>query len=257
MAQSYQKVFGAGRFWGYPVGTAPTPTAFGLTQNMSLDFRRDVKRLYGANQLPADVAAGMLQVTGKATFAVQSGRMLNDLMLGATKSTGQKPWIANESATISGSSAAPSIVSVANTTSWSADLGVRGTVFGSSNTPFTRIASTAPSSGQYFVSSSTPGVYTFSTLDGGAAVAISYLYAATGGETVTMSNQAMGKTGNFVAVMGLLWGTEKGTIQLNNCMATDYGIQTVLDDYAKPTFGFEAAADDADNLGIYSFAEIN
>lgn len=249
-AQSGQKVFGSGRFFGIPNVTTPTPIAFLLAQNMSLDFRRDIKRLYGENQLPADVATGMMQISGKVQMGTLNARALNDLMIGGTLSTGQTSYSNRESVTPSTGAGGGAIATVALSSLWSVDLGVIDTVTG---VPMTRVASTAPTSLQYYAAA---GVYTFSS--GGITAKVSYLYSpSTNGQNVTMTNQPMGKTGNFQAVMETFWGTEKSSIQLNSCMGSDMGFQTVLDDYQKPTFGFDAACDASDQLGVFSFAEIS
>lgn len=252
-AQTGQKVFGAGRFWGVPTTSVPTPSPFGLAQDITLDFKRDIKRLYGANQLPADVASGTLSVTGKVTMGTINGRLLNDLFIGGTlSSTAQRPWIANETGTISGTTVGAGGVTVANSAGWSFDLGVYLTASG---IPMVRVStSSTPTTGQYSVQA---GAYVFSSLETNVGVKISYLYTTTGGQEVTMSNQPMGKIGEFQAVMGFLWGTEKATIQLAKCMASDIGFGSKLDDYMKPTFGFEAATNDSDSLGTFSFAEVN
>lgn len=249
-AQAGQKVFGAGRFYGTNNTANSTPNQFGLAQDVSLDFKRDVKKLYGQSQLAADVASGMLNVTGKVTYGVLSARLFNDLMIGGTLSTGQIPNIVNETITISSGSTTGTAV---NGVGWQADLGVFGST---DNIPLIKASTAAVLTiGQYAVS--TLGVYTFSSLDAHTGLKASYLYSTSGGQNVNMANQPMGKTGNFQAVVALLWGTDKGTITLNNCMATDYGLATKLDDYTKPAFGFECATDVNDTLGTFSFAELN
>lgn len=248
-----QKVFGAGQFWGIPTSSGPTPSQFYVPQNISLDFKRDIKRLFGQNQLPVDIASGTLSVVGKVTMGTLNARLLNDLMLGASLSTGQVPYIARETVVASSTSGA---FNVANAI-WSLDLGLLNSANG---IPLVRTLSTAPAStGQYYVTSS--GGYIINATDAAALLSlrVSYLYsdAANGGQKVSMTNQAMGKIGAFQAVIGYLWGTEKASIQLNSCMASDYGLNTVLDDYTKPAFGFEAACDTSDVLGTMSFAEVN
>ena len=84
---------------------------------------------------------------------------------------------------------------------------------------------------------------------------ISYVYTNSAvGETVTITNSLMGPAGAFTAIMAFLNGTQQDVLTLNNAIATDYGISTKQGDYAKPTFGFMAAADTNDNLGTFSFA---
>lgn len=249
-AQAGQKVFGAGRFYGIPSQTTPTVSPFGVVQDITIDFKRDVKKLFGQNQLPVDVSAGMLSVTGKVTQGTITGRQVNDLLIGGTLSTGQLPNIVNETITISSGS---TTATAANGAGWNTDLGVYGTTDG---IPLVKASTVAVLTiDQYAVS--TLGVYTFSSLAARTSLKSSYLYSTSGGQQVSMSNQPMGKTGNFTAVAAFLWGTEKSTMSLNNCMATDYSLATKLDDYAKPTFGFEAATDASDVLGIYSFAEVS
>lgn len=250
-AQNGQKVFGSGRFYGIPNVSNPTPSPFLVAQDITIDFKRDVKKLFGQNQLPVDTAAGMLSVTGKVTMATLAGRLFNDLLIGGTLSTGQLPNIANETLAISSGSTAT--VAAVNGAGFNLDLGIYGTTDG---VPLVRVSTaSAVLADQYSVS--TLGVYQFSSLAARTSLKASYLYSTSGGQTVAMTNQPMGKTGNFQAVVTLLWGTEKSTMSLNNCMATDYGIATKLDDYNKPPFGFEAACDVNDVLGYFSFAELS
>ena len=244
-AKGGQFIFGPGKFYAIPNVTVPTPISFGVPQNMEVDFKRDIKRLFGENQLPVDIASGELAVTGKATMGTAQGDIVAQLLMGVTPTPGQEPWISKEA----GTSSSLNVITVANSTAFDTDLGV---IDVASGVPMTRVASTAPTSLEYYEAA---GVYTLSSA--GVAAKVSYLYTAAGGQIVNMTNQPMGKTGNFQSVMAWLWSTEKMTIQLNNCMASDFGMQTVLDDYTKPTFGFEAGTDTNDTLGFMSFAEIN
>lgn len=248
--QPGQKVFGAGRFYGLNNNANSTPVPFGLTQDIAITFKRDVKKLYGQNQLPADVASGQLSVTGKVTNGIMAARLLNDLMIGGTLSTGQVPNIVNEVVTVVANS---TTATLANGAGFVGDLGIFGST---TNIPLIKVSTIAIlTAGQYALS--TLGVLTLSSLDANTGLKASYLYSTSGGQTVTMSNQPMGKTGNFLATAALLWGTDKGSITLNNCMGTDYEIATKVDDYTKPPFGFEAATDATDTLGSFSFAELS
>lgn len=248
VAQNGQKVFGSGRFWGIPVSSAPTPTPFAVPQNITLDFKRDIKRLFGQNQFPVDIASGMLSVVGKVTMGTLNARLLNDLIMSGTLSTGQILPIANESVAPSTTTGQ---ITIANAAGFTLDLGIYQVGTG---VPLVEVVSTAPAAGQYHVTST--GLYTVNIADS-TSMKVSYLYSTTGGQKIAMSNQPMGKIGAFQCVIAYLWGTEQSTIQLNSCMASDYGLATVLDDYQKPSFGFEAATDTSDNLGTMSFAEVN
>ncbi len=249
-AQTGQKVFGAGRFYGINTNTNSTPVPFHVAQDIDIAFDRDIKKLYGINQLPVDVAAGMLSIKGKVTNGVISARSLNDMMMGGTLSTGQVPNIANETITITTGSTAGTAV---NGAGWQQDLGVYGSTDG---VPLTKVSTSAVlTADQYAVT--TLGVYTFSSLAARTGLKASYLYSTVGGQTVSMTNQPMGKIGSFAAVIAMLWSADKATINLGNCIASNFGFATKLDDYMRPTFSFEAAADANDTLGTFSFAEIS
>lgn len=248
--QTNQKVFGAGRFYGVNTNTNSTPVPFHVAQDISLDFSRDIKKLYGVNQLPVDVAAGMLSVKGKVTNGTIAARALNDMMMGGTLSTGQVPNIAAETITITTGSTAGT---AANGAGFQQDLGVYGSTDG---IPLVKVSTSAVlTADQYAVT--TLGVYTFSSLAARTGLKASYLYSTSGGQNINMSNQAMGKIGGFRAVIAMLWSTDKATINMGNCIASDFGFATKLDDYMKPTFSFEAAADGDDTLGTFSFAEMS
>lgn len=252
-AQNGQKVFGAGRFYGTLTATSPVPTPNPgiVVQDISIDFKRDIKRLYGVNQLPVDVASGPLSVTGKVTMGGIAARLFNDLLIGGNMSTGQVPNIANETITITTGSTATA--AAANGAGWMADLGVYGSTDG---VPLAKVSTgSAVTADQYSVS--TLGVFQFSSLAARTGLKASYLYSTSGGQQVAMVNQPMGKTGGFAAVATFLWSTEKATIQLNNCISSDFSMASKLDDYMKPSFGFEAGADTLDSLGTLSYAELS
>jgi hypothetical protein len=242
-----QKVFAAGRFFGVNNVTVPTPTAFGIPQDQSIDFKRSVKSLFGENQLAADVSSGQMEVTGKVSLGTLNARMFADLLFGVTGAAGQRNLANKEPGVIPATT--PFTVTVANSATWLMDEGVINAVTGK---PMTRVAS-GPITGQYSVAA---GVYTFSTTDSGAAVFISYTYSvASTGETLTLVNMPMGKIGNFTAVMQFIWGAEQSLLSLNNCMSAGASLATKLDDYAKPSFDFQAACDTSDTLGSFSFSE--
>jgi len=242
-----QKVFAAGRFFGINNVTVPTPTVFGVPQDQTITFKRDVKSLFGENQLPEDVSSGTMQVSGKVTLATLNPRMFADLVFGVSGTPGQTNLANKEPGAIPGSG--PFTVTVANSATWTGNEGVIDATTGK---PMARVAS-SPAAGQY---SAAAGVYTFSSADQGKAVLISYTFTiSSSGETVPLNNAPMGKVGNFTAVMQFLWGSEQSLLTLNNCLSTDTELATKLDDYGKPTFGFNSSCDTSGVLGSFSFAE--
>ena len=83
---------------------------------------------------------------------------------------------------------------------------------------------TTPSAaGQYSVNLAT-GIYTFAAADAGAAVSISYLYTASGGKKLVLTNQFMGYTPVFKATFYTTKTTQNVpaglSLVLNACTAT-------------------------------------
>ena len=243
-----QIVFGAGAMWGILNSANPTPKRFGVLQDVSLDFNASTKTLIGQNNLPFAVARGVITTKGKANFGQFNGGVINDLFFGQSASGGQIAAIDNESGTVPGSSAYT--VTVANSANFSLDLGV---IYAATGLPLTRVAS-GPTAGQYSVSA---GVYTFAAADANAGVFISYMYTISGsGQKFTIAQQAMGTTPTFKTVVSLPYNGQKASVTLNACIANKFSFATKTEDFAKPSFDFEAFADSGGNLGTVSFAEV-
>ena len=244
-----QKIFAAGRFFGIANGSNPTPTVFAIPQDQSIGFKRSVKSLFGENQLPADISSGTMEVTGKVSMGTLNARMFADLLFGLTGVAGQTLEVDGEVGVVPGSSTY--IITTAHAAAWTTDLGVFNT---DSGARYTRVAS-APVAGKSY--SVAAGVYTFAAGDANANMKISYLYTTNAtGETITLTNQQMGNIGSFTAVMQFNWASEQSVLTLNKCLGTDTEIATKLDDYGKPTFGFQAGCDTNDTLGTFSFSEL-
>lgn len=241
-----KKIFGAGRFFGINNVSNPTPMRTPVVQDQSIDFKIATKSLVGENKLPVAVAQGDMSVTGKITFGAQQARLWADLMFNVSSSTG---LIIEQDKEAWAIPATPYQVTVANSVTWTTDLGV---TLASDGTVFVRVAS-APATGQYTVAA---GVYTFAAADTGKNVVISYLYTATtSGEKITVINTLQGPAGNFTGVMIFPYGTDQDVITLNNCIASDVAIASKQGDYAKPTFGFMCATDSSDTLGSFAFSQ--
>lgn len=245
-----KKVFGAGRFFAINNVTNPTPARFQVPQDMSVTFKRSTKTLFGENMFAEDLASGEMNVTGKVSMGTTNARIFADLIFGGGTSTGQVNEIDNELGTI-----ATNIITVANSSNWTVDLGV---VNATTGVRYKRVGSSPTAGVSYTV---TAGVYTFASGETGTVFKISYLYSVSAsGETVTMTNQPMGRIGGFTAVYVFPWVNpsnvmEQDILTLNSCVANDSEIATKMGDYAKPTFGFEAAVDTNETLGTFTFAE--
>ena len=244
-----KKTFGAGRFWGINGVTAPTPMRAVLPQDMSIDFKLGTKELRGENRFAAAIAIGDISVSGKVTLGGSSSKMFGDLIFGSGAVIGQILEADKEAGTIPAS--VSYIVTVVNAAHFTTDLGVFRATDG---LVYARVAS-APATGQYSVAA---GVYTFAAADAGTNVLISYLYTqATSGVTVNMANSIQGPAGAFASIMAFVYGPDQDVLTLNNCLATDAGIATKQGDFTKPTFGFMASTDNADNLGTFAFAQVD
>lgn len=241
-----KKVFSPGRFFGINNVANPTPTRAYVPQDMSIDFKQSTKELFGEKKFSVAVAAGEMSITGKVTMGAQNVRILSDLLFNVSGSTGTIAEVDKEAGAIPGSPAYT--VTVANSATWTVDLGVTKT----DGTVFTRVAS-GPAAGQYSVAA---GVYTFAAADASANVLISYLYTIAGsGEKLVLANAFQGPTGSFTAVMVFPYGSDQDVLTLNNAILQDHGIATKLGDFAKPTLGFMASTDSSDVLGTYAFAQ--
>lgn len=245
--QTGQKVFAAGRFYGIANIVAPTPTVFAIPQDQSITFKRGVKSLFGEKQIAADVAAGTMEVTGKVTLGTLQPRIFADLLFGDSGAAGQILEV-NGEAGIVGST--PYQVTVANSATWTVDLGVRNVDTGKR---YIRVASGPVAGTSYSVAA---GIYQFAVGDAAANMKISYLYSSVStGETIVLANQDMGCVGNFTGVMQFNGCNQQSILSLNKCLASDTELATKQDDFAKPTFGFMASCDDNDVLGSFSFAQ--
>lgn len=250
-ASNGKKIFGPGRFFGINNVTNPTPTRPALVQEMTVTFKRGTKALYGENQLAADVSGGEMDVTGKVTYATSNARLFADLLFGVGSATGQTLEADNELGTV-----AAGQIAVANAATWTIDLGVVSTATGKR---YQRVAAGSETAGVSY--SVAAGVYKFASGESSTTFKISYLYTgASAGETLAITNQAMGKVSDFTAVMVFPWTNagntpEQDVLTLNSCIVSDSEIATKLGDYAKPTLSFAASCDSNDTLGSFAFAE--
>lgn len=241
--------FGSGSVWMTESGSNKTPVRCGVLQNVGVDFKSNIKNLFGQNQLPVSTARGTMAVMGKGEFAQITSGWYHRIFFGAmsTATAGQILAVDNESGTIPAVSG-PYTVTVTNSATWTTDLGV---IFAATSLPLTRVAS-GPTTGQYSVAA---GVYTFAAADTLLGVKISYLWTTTGGETLTIANQPMGVAPNFATVLSIPYNSQKFTLTLNACVADSISMNTSLEDFTKQPFAFGAFVDSSGILGTMSFAE--
>jgi hypothetical protein len=221
-----------------------TPVNIGRANEFQLDQQFTKKELYGQNQFPLFIARGSAKFTAKAKAALVSGIALNSAFFGATMASGQQATALSESGTVA--SGGYTTVNHANFVS---DLGV---VDAASGLPLTLVAG-SPASGQY---SEAAGVYSFNTADNGKAIFVTYTYTVAGsGQQLTLANPLLGVTPTFQ----LWYYTNTNGVPLNirlySCVSDKLSLGFKLEDFMMPELSFACFANDAGNVGLYSFGE--
>ncbi|MET4238622.1 hypothetical protein [Bradyrhizobium sp. RT10b] len=240
--------FGSGVLIGTRTDIAnATPINFGLVQEVTIDESANIKELYGQFQRPVAIARGTIKTTGKAKVARISGIAFASLYYGVVPQAGQLATAFGEAGVVP---ASPFQVTVVNTATYVADLGVLNAATG---LPLTKVAA-APATGQYSVSAA--GVYTFAAADTTKAMLISYTYTIpTTGQKFTVSNQLLGTTPTFSCVLYTTFQQQAITVSIANATSNKLSFGTKLEDFVMPEFDFSCFADAANNIMTWSFAE--
>lgn len=242
--------FGTGTIYANPnagnTAALPTPQEIGILQEISLDFKGDLKKLFGQNQYPISKARGKIEVGGKAKFATLDPNMLNQLFFGQVQSAGMKQLVPNEATSIP---ATPFTVTVVNAANFVTDWGVK---FQATGVVLTKVAS-SPATGQYAVNTST-GVYTFAAADTGLGVYISYSYTnSSRGTTVVLDNQLLGFAPEFGIYMFNNFRNKIFAVELFSCTMGSLSIPTKQEDYWISDISWDAGVDSGGHLGkLYS-----
>lgn len=250
--------FGTGVLFGLPnagnTAANPTPYKFGVLQEASVEFKGDLKKLYGTSQFPVAKARGKIEVNCKAKIASFDPGMLNQLYWGQTLTPGMTIMAVDEAGTITGvgSPVTSGSVTVQHAQGGSPLVAVFVTDYGvidtSTGKQLTKVTGT-PTTGQYSVNTST-GVYTFATADVGKAVKISYTYTdSTRGGTVALNNQLMGFAPEFRAFLQGSFRSKFLGIELNSCTMGQMSVPTKQEDFWMSDITFDAGVDASDTLG--------
>lgn len=243
-----QYQFGSGVLYGRSLTNTPaTPVRFGALQDVSIDFQFSVKELYGSYQFPLALGRGTGKIAGKASFAQFNAQAFNDLFFGfSNPSTGETKTAVGEAQTVTAN-----IVTATNNTTYLTDLGV---VKASDGTVYTRV--TSGPVGQQYSCNETTGVYTFNTSQNAVAVLINYNYSdAANGKKISITNQLLGNSPQFIAVFTNTFNSKQLTLTLNACMSSKLTLATKLEDFTIPSFDFSAFSDASNNIGTLSMDE--
>lgn len=220
----------------------PSPTRL-LLQEVTIEFKGDLKKLWTQEQLPIATARGKVEVSGKAKIVNYDPDPINQLFWAQTIAAGMEVVIDREIHSVGGTT-----VTVTNAATFATDNGVQYTNGASSGAMLLNVAS-APTQGQYAVNT-TSGVYTFNASDNTVGVAISYTYTnSTRGKTISLINQVMG----YAPVCRMdFWGNFRNKllgIRLNACTLGQWTYPTKLEDFWVSDITFDANTDSGDTLG--------
>jgi hypothetical protein len=251
--------FGSGVLYGIPnagnLAANPTPQKFGILQEFSLEFKGDLKKLFGQNQFPVAKARGKIDVTGKGKIATLDPNLLNQLYFGQTKSTGVQRIVPDESHAPS-TSVAPSNATAAVAGTVVTDYGVINKDTGLN---MEKIASGTPAVGQYKFTPATTGgsptaaAWVFNASETASAVLLTYLYPDTSGVTITLSNRSMGYAPEFRALLTNNFRGKYFGVDLYSCVMGMVGIPTKQEDFWICDIDLDASTDATDTLGaIYA-----
>jgi len=240
--------FGTGLLYGEPTGgnlpTNPTPIRL-LLQEVSIDFKGDLKKLWTQYQMPIATARGKVDVTGKAKIVNYDPDPINQLFWAQTSAAGMVIPIDSELDLLAANA---TTITVTNGATFDTDNGVVYASGTKAGQVLLRVT-TNVQAGQYIVNS-TSGVYTFNAADNSTTFAISYTYTnTTRGKTITLTNQVMGYAPTCRMDM---WGTFRGKvlgIRLNSATLGQWTYPSKLEDFWVSDITFDANADATNSLG--------
>jgi hypothetical protein len=238
--------FGSGVLFGKPVAgnepANPTPYKFGVLQECTVDFKGDLKKLFGQYQFPVATARGKLEVGIKGKLAVLDPNMLNQLYFAQNSSTGYMLIVDGESHAINVNTFTVSNIPI------DTDWGVQDAVTGQN---FTAVPNTASltAAGQYTVNLTT-GVYTTFNDNGGVNVKASYTHQVNStGATINLDNQLMGYAPELEMLLYNKFRNKYFAIQLNDVTLGSLSFPSKLEDFWISDFDGSANADASNSLG--------
>lgn len=243
--------FGSGVLWATPAGANATPIRFGILQGVDIDFQYTEKELFGEYQLPVLVARGTSKITGKAKVGRFDSALVNKLFFDVTATAGATLYAVDEGPTAIPTT--PFQVTVANSATWTQDLGVQFANGVNAGQFLTRVAS-GPITGQY---SCAAGVYTFASADNvsGYMVKISYRYTqASAGFSGVIGNKLLG---DATACSIDLYqkkpnSSQQWGLRLYAALLTGMSMSLKLEDFTIPEFSFKVYVDGNNNLGEFN-----
>ena len=243
--------FGTGLLYATPnagnLPTNPTPIRL-LLQEVQIDFKGDLKKLYTQYQFPIATARGKIDVAGKAKIVNYDPDPINQLFWAQSIAAGIEIPVDLEVHAIP--AASPFTVFVTSNATFAVDHGVSYNSGALSGAVMLNVSPAFPSAtGQYTVNT-TSGLYQFALVDNNVSVAISYTYSnVSRGKTITLANQVMG----YAPVCAVdVWANFRNKIlgiRLNACTFGSWTYPSKLEDFWVSDVAFDANLDNSNNLG--------
>lgn len=236
--------FGTGVLFGKPsagnLPSLPTPYKFGILQECNVDFKGDLKKLFGQYQFPVATARGKLECNIKGKLAVFDVTMLNNLYFAQTQTQGVNNIVDGEDHTVNTAAA------TVNNTPIVEDWGV---IYKTTGQQFTYQPNAAALVvGEYSVNL-TSGLYSFTSGDNNQKVKISYTYATNTGSTIALENQLMGYAPELTMFLYNRFRNKYLAVELNDVTLGTISIPTKLEDFWIMDFDGAANADASNTLG--------
>lgn len=208
--------------------TNPTPTRL-LLQEVSIDFKADLKKLYTLYQFPIATARGKISVDGKAKIVNYDPDPINQVFWAQTRAAGMQIPVDQEVHGIP--AASPFVVYVTSNATFAQDNGVSYSNGTAAGQMFLNVSPEFPTTAATYTVNTTNGEYQFASVDNTLGVAVSYTWTnSTRGATITLTEELMG----YAPQCGVqMWGTFRGKylgIQLNSVTFGSWTYPSKLED---------------------------
>lgn len=230
------------------LATTPSiPQVLPVLQEVQVEFKGDLKKLYGMQQFALAKARGKIDVSGKGKIIVPTPDVLSQLFFGQPTSTGLNRPVYLESHTPAAS------VTPSNLTA-NANLAV---INGTTGLPMTPISTGSPTVGQYkFTPYNSTGPvsasYAFNASETAATVQLCYTWPDTAGLSLVVNNELMGYAPEMQFVLFNTFRNKLMSLQLNSVVFGMISVPTKQEDFWLADFDFEASCDNSGVLGIFS-----
>jgi hypothetical protein len=237
--------FGSGLLFGKPVAgnlaANPTPYKFGVLQEVDVQFKGDLKKLYGQKQFAVATARGKLECSIKGKIAVFDVGMLNQLYFAQSAvAVGYDKLSPDEQVVICVTTNTATVAHNPIVDDW----GMQDSS-GQQYQNTTNVLAIAAN--QYFVNL-TSGVYTVNGAVGTLRISYSYNQNTTG-TTITLSNQLMGYAPELKMFLYNSFRNKYLALALNDVTLGTISMPSKLEDFWISDFDGNANADANDTLG--------